>query len=486
MMRQFASDSLAYGTTTLLSRATLLVALLVLPFLLTPRDYGALSMIVTVAALAAILLPLEVGQGLARFYPPAAPREKKAWASSAWTFLLLMLAGFLLIGQLLARPLCLLVLGDAAYLPEFRIALALMALNCLFYFLQNQCRWEFRTAEYVLISLVFAFMTLALSIGLGLLVDPPLLGVVLGQALGAAIAVGLGGFGLRRSFALRIDRARLRELLRFSLPLVPASVALFLSIHASRLILNAMSTLADVGLYTLAAQIAGIATLGIVGVQAALTPLVMAHHRKPETPAQLGRLFEGFFGLGVVACLVLGLFAPELIHYVGNPVYAGAGPLVLLLAPGLLLAQMYVFAPGFAVAKRTVWQMWVSIATAIVAVAANFALIWLWGIFGAAVATLISGAFFLGLWFLLSQRLYPVPVRWGLIALAAGAGALLGAIGANLPQEGRLTALLAKTALTGAAAALVVLTGMVPLRASLAALRGFVARRRGRGGAGTR
>jgi O-antigen/teichoic acid export membrane protein len=67
MMEKAVRQSAAYGIATLLSRATLVVALLVLPFILTPRDYGALSMIVTIAALVAILVPMEVSQGLARY-----------------------------------------------------------------------------------------------------------------------------------------------------------------------------------------------------------------------------------------------------------------------------------------------------------------------------------------------------------------------------------------------------------------------------------
>ena len=158
MMRRVVADSVAYGTTTIASRATLLVALLVLPFILTPRDYGALGMLDTIAALVATVNPLEVAQGLARHYAPAAPGEKKVWAGTAGTFLLLMLAGFLILGQAFAEPLCRLVLGDPSYLAAFRVALVFMTLNCLFLFLQSQCRWEFRTAEYVLITLVFGFL----------------------------------------------------------------------------------------------------------------------------------------------------------------------------------------------------------------------------------------------------------------------------------------------------------------------------------------
>ena len=462
MMRQFVSDSVAYGMTTILSRATLLVALLVLPFILAPSDYGALGMIVTITALVATVVPLEIAQGLSRHYAPAPAGEKKLWAGTAWTFLLLMLAGFLILALLLAEPLCRLILGNASYLPVFRISLLFMALNCVFYFLQSQCRWEFRAVEYVLITLVFSFSTLALSLGLGVLIDPPLLGVLLGQAIGAALAAGLGAFGLRRSFAPGIDPEKLKAMLSYALPLVPASIALFLSVHAGRLILNALSSLEDVGLFTLAGQIGGIATLGIVGVQGALTPHIMAHHQDPATPGHLARLFEIFVGFAAVASLALGLLAPEFIRYLSNPAYAGAGPLVLLLAPAALLSQMYVFAPGFAVAKRTVLQMWVSVASAAVAIAANFALIPLWGVAGAAAATLLAAVAFLGLWFALSQRLYPIPVRWGLVILAAGAAGLLGGLGQTMAYRGLLEALLFKALIVAAVAALKALS---PLRA---------------------
>ena len=471
MMNQAVRQSAAYGAATILSRATLLVSLLVLPYLLTPRDYGALSMFVTVSALIVIIVPFEISQGLARHYAQAPAGEKKAYASSARSFLMLTLLVFLALGQLLAKPLCVLILGDLTFLTAFRLALLQMALYCLFIFHQNQCRWEFRTAEYVLISLVFSFFTLALSLGLGFLIDPPLVGVVLGQLVGAGVAAGLGAFGLRRSFAWSIDGAKLREMLLYSMPLVPASVAIFANVYGSRVILNALSTLDDVGLYTLAAQIGGIATLGMVGVQAAVTPLVMANHHKPQTPGQLARMFEAFFGSSVVVCLILGLYAPELIYYVGNPAYSDAGPLVLILAPALLLSQFYVFAPGFAVAKRTLWQMWVSVGSAVLGLAANFWLIPLFGITGAAAATLISGVVFLSFWFLLSQRLYPIPVRWGLIAAATAGGVALGYVGQALGDIGILSGLAAKTLIVGAAAALVVLIGLVPFRSTLAVLR---------------
>ena len=69
-------------------------------------------------------------------------------------------------------------------------------------------RWEFRT-EFVLISLVFAFFTLALSLGLGMVIDRPLSVVLVRfsvrRAVGRCIRTQAG-------FTLRID-STLRQLL---------------------------------------------------------------------------------------------------------------------------------------------------------------------------------------------------------------------------------------------------------------------------------
>ena len=40
-----------------------------------------------------------------------------------------------------------------------------------------------------------------------------------------------------------------------------------------------------------------------------------------------------------------------------------------VLAPSLLLSQMYIFAPGIAIAKKTHWQLWVTLLSAAASVA---------------------------------------------------------------------------------------------------------------------
>jgi O-antigen/teichoic acid export membrane protein len=254
-------------------------------------------------------------------------------------------------------------------------------------------------------------------------------------------------------------------MLRFSLPLVPSGIAVFASFHINRLMLNALGTLQDVGLFGFASRLAGVVTLVLIGVQA-LTPLVYAHHHQPETPARLARLLEGFSAAALVACLVLGLFGAELVLLLATPHYADAAPLVGWLSAAAILAQLYIFAPGIAIAKKTHWQLAITFGSAVTGVALNALLIPSWGIWGATLATLGAGAVFFGAWMAAGQRLYPLPLRLGRIAAAVGLFILLGLaaplLDASLPPS-TLRVLVKAGVLLSFVVALALL-GLVPIR----------------------
>jgi len=281
---------------------------------------------------------------------------------------------------------------------------------------QNQLRWDFRVRDYTWVTLLFAAATLAGSVGLAAFWPRPLEGVILGQLIGAAAGVSAGFLVLRRSLRLGVQTGKLTSLLKFSLPIVPASLALFLSTYASRFILRDLLDLREVGIFTWASQLASIPALLLLGLQGALTPLVMRDQGEAGTAPVLARTFEAIVAVELFICLGLAAFTPEFVLFLGYSEFADAASLVMLLAPANVMLQLYIFAPGFAIAEKTHLQLLVSVIAAVVAVAANYLLIAALGLAGAGWASLIAATIFLGGWFLLSQRLYRVPVRWGRIA----------------------------------------------------------------------
>ncbi len=465
MIRTLLSHSLVYGLTNIAARGALLVSLLVLPAILAPADYGALAMLTLVGNLAGVVVPLQVAQGLARHYGAAAGQaEKDRYASSAWWFTVGAQLAFLALGQALAEPATMWILGDAGYVPAVRVALIVMVLNSLFFFLQSQFRWAFRPGDFVAASLTYSFLTLGLSIGLALVWPVPLVGVFVGQAAGAAVAVVWAAWRLRAHILAPPRGAPLRQLLAFAAPLVPAALSVALISYSARIVLNDLGSLADVGVFALASQIATIATLAIVGLQAAMTPLVTVHHADPATPAALGRVFQAFCAAAVVVCLMLGLFAPEAIDWLDDPEYARAGPLVLLMAPAVLLVERYIFAPGFWIAKRTGLQAALSALAAALAFALAYLLIGAFGLVGAGLASLASALFFFSSWWMVSRRLYPIPVAWLRLLLFLAVAGAAAAAAVELAETGTAAGVAIKLTVIAAVALLAVASRLVPWR----------------------
>ena len=426
MIRDVLRDGTVYAVSAVLSRG---LAFLIVPLysrLLAPADYAALDLIATAGVLVNLVVPLEVGQGMAREWtdaPDDAARRRMAGTALAFTaaaYLLFLAAALPSADWLAARW-----IGTPAYAGALAIGSVQMACNGLFLQLLGQFRWSRRPLAYGWLSVLNA----ALSLGLGVLGSlwAGLAGVLIGQALAVALSAAVALGLLRRDISLAPSREALRKMLAFSLPLVPAGAASFVAFYGNRGLLSTLAGLEQVGLYAVAARIAALTTLLIVGVQGALTPLVYAHHREAGVPAQLARFFAGFVGVALALCLAVSLFAPELVAIAAAPTYAPAAALLPWLAPAALLAQMYIFAPGLGIARRTRTQLALTALAAGVSVGLNLLLIPGFGGLGAAIANFGASALFFGLWWAAGQRLYPLPMRWAplVAALVAYAAALV-------------------------------------------------------------
>jgi len=413
MLKAVLRDSLVYGLAALLSKGLSILLLPLYTRVLSPGDYGAYDLLITLGVLANLTIALEIVQGLCRFWADASePGARKRLASTSLWFSVFMYGLFLFTGLLAAPQLNDLVLGDASYLDAFRIGTGFIAVNGIYYLLLNQFRWELRSKAYALASVTYALFTLLFALVFCLWLGLALVGVMLAQLLAALLASLLCLWLLRHSFGWEFDLGQLRAMLHFSAPLVPAGLAVFISLYINRFALNHFGGLEDVGHFGLASRLAGIASLLIMGIQAALTPLIYQHYREPETPGQIARLFSWFMAVALVVCLFLSLFAREILQLFSTPDFMVGAALVGVLAPSLLLSQLYIFAPGIAIAKKTHWQLGVTVSSAVVSVVANWMLVPIWGIWGAAIATLLSSLAFFLCWLYLSQLLYRIPYVW--------------------------------------------------------------------------
>lgn len=429
MSQSLRSDTIRYTFALLLSRAVSVIFLLALPTFLSASDYGVLGLVTLATALLSPLLTLELGQGLGRYYPTASPEEQQRLLRSSLSVALLGIGAVLLLSLIFSGPLTRALIGEARYEPAFCAGMLFCLGNILFMFLQNLLRWQFRSGAFLLVNGVGALLMLGLGLGFGIMFRDQLTGVIVGQAIAVGLALLVTGTLLRGDLRLGLDLPALTRMLRFSLPLVFASLTLFASAYASRVVLQDLSTLAAVGHFTWATQVASLPILLLLGIQASITPFVMRNHADPACPPLLARSLELVIASILSGSLGLGLAAPVLVKAAGIDSYLEAARMVLPLGPAALMLNLYVFAPGFAIAERSDLQFFVSLAGAMSAVVLNYLLVGAVGAGGAVIASLASSSIFFLLWFGASQRLYPIPIRVTRLALFALGFAACGWLG---------------------------------------------------------
>lgn len=413
MLKAFLRDSVIYAIPSIVSRGLAVILIPLYTRVLSPADYGAFDLLSAFAVLVNLTVALEVSQGVARFYSGEQNAERRvAYASSAFWFTLLCYAVFLAITLIFSSALSLLVMGRDGMETAFQVGVIYIFINGIFYLLQNQFRWELRSAHYAIVSMIVSVSTAVLAVILTYVWTWGLVGLLIGMAGGAFLGVLYGLWYLRGSFCFQFDRARLQEMLVFSAPLVPSGISVFVSQYIDRLMINHYLSLDDVGLFGIGFRVASIVGLVIVGFQGALTPLIYAHYRDPATPEQLARIFRIFVSFALLLFFVVSVFAKEIMTVLTAPAYYDAANIVVFLVPAILLSNMYIFAPGTAIEKKTHIILWINVGGAFLNVILNAAMIPNFGIEGASVAKLISyGVVFAAyMWF--SQKLYYVPHDW--------------------------------------------------------------------------
>lgn len=437
MLRRVVRDSAIYGVAQVLVRGLSIVLLPLFTRVLSPTEYGVLDILTVFASLASVAVALEITQGMARSLADASDEGDKAgYTSTAFWFAASAYGAFGALALLTAPWVSNLLLGSPAYALVVRVATIAICANGMFSVAQNQLRWQLQPARYSLSSVVYTSVSLTLALVLVVALHWGVSGILAGQIGGAAVGTGLAIWFARGRYRRLLDREKLREMLRFSLPLVPSGIGVFATLYVDRIAIKHLMTLADVGVFGVAYRLAGVVTLLLLGVQAALTPLVFTRYRDPDTPSQLARIFRYFCVLALMLCLGLTLFAPEILAFFAAPEYGAGAAVVPLLAPAMLLLGMYIFAPGLDLARRTGVVAAINLLVGALNAALNFALIPRFGIRGAATATLVSAAVLFGVYMAFSQRHYFVPHRWGRLALATLVAAAAGLVGRHFEVRG--------------------------------------------------
>jgi O-antigen/teichoic acid export membrane protein len=445
--RFLVRHSTVYGLGTMLSRT---VAFFLLPLYtryLTPADYGVLELISATASVVGILIALSVTAAMARFYYdlPVPDRPKVVAA----TYLIAAsAAGVAFVPcMLLSRPLAILVLDSADYTRHFQIGFAGLFVGLFLDIGQAYLRLLYRSTLYIVVSIVGMVVAVSLNVFFIVWLHLGVLGILTSGVIAqSALALPLT-IGILRTTGVQSNFRMARAMLAFSLPLIPASLMIAVVAYTDRYLLKQFVSVAETGIFGLAMKMSSSVHL-LITVPFILTFSQRRYQigQRPDAPVVLRRIYD-FYLIGLlVPATLLALFVEEVMVLMTTPPYYRAGALVpILLLRLVLVGSKYHVEFGIFQSKQTKYDSYANGAAAVSHVILGFLLVRAFGIWGVALAGLLSSSIQVLLLHSVARRLYYVPFDFLRGAKAVGLAAVAVAISRILPTEHWLVLVALKT-----------------------------------------
>jgi len=262
-------------------------------------------------------------------------------------------------------------------------------------------------------------------------------GVLISDASASLLLAFLLLFELKARARAALDWPPLREALRFGLPKVPHSVLVQILNLADRRILEGYVSLGEIGVYSVGNNFGGAMKFPLSAFEPAWQPFVFENAKKENGPREIALIATRMAIVFTVTALGLALLLPDVLIFVSRKVaYHAAAPVVPVIVLAFLFQGFFLLSSiGITITKEARYYPMITAAAASLNIALNFALIPSFGIMGSAWATVAGYALMALLGAVISNRLYPIPVRWPRIAAAFGAG-IACFLGGTLPGAG--------------------------------------------------
>jgi O-antigen/teichoic acid export membrane protein len=418
LLRHLMKDSAIYGGADFFSK---LVAFLTFPFIaaaLSPQAFGAFELIVTATVLLGMIANCGLNNSLQRFYwDEETPASQRPVLVSTGFAILLGLSLFALLVGMGG------VAISYAWLSEWIMpvtmvgivaALVLMVANQLNQYLLDVIRLHMAPWRFLVTSLfarvLTAFAGLGAVVALGWGID----GLLLAQLGVALLTIPVAIALVRKDVTLRLSRQAGSKLIGFGYPFIYAGIAFWLFSSMDRWMLAAMSSVEEVGIYSVAVRFSLLVMFLSTAFGQAWSPWAMKI--RLERPDGYRAVYADVLITLASAVLIVGgglaLFAGELTSLLPAE-YAGAAMPLAVLSLGLVMqTTQQVTAVGISLEKQTYLFARLSWAAAAINFFLNILLIPAMGALGAALATAAAYLFLTSGYLHFTQQLHPLPISW--------------------------------------------------------------------------
>ena len=436
LYKSLFKDTFIYGISGILSSFISIFLIPLYTQVFDPADYGVISIMTTTSALLSILLIFSLDNSTAVWFWDKPEEEERKKTFNTWLGFLAStgIAAAVLI-SVFSQPLSYLFFNTGKYALLF----LLLGANLLFVGFQKVVNIWCRMLQKPVTAMVFSLTILLITVGFNILFVLTwrigVKGVFYSQLIASVSGFFLLFLFFRKWINLRFfSKQRLKEMIKFSAPLVPATIMYWLMNTASVYFIKIyIKDNAEIGLYQVGASVANILSLCTWAFFQAWTPFALSVSKQDNAKRIYSFVFELYCVVGFFIALSLMLTSRDILLIFTNTGYLGAATVLGLLAINVVLVGMpNILAIANNLAKKNMSYAIAIGLGSIVTIILFMILIPAYGKEGAAIA-MIAGNFFIPVFLAFrAQRIYYIPYNFLRIIFVIGIQLLMFYIAAQL------------------------------------------------------
>ncbi|MHA1401787.1 MAG: oligosaccharide flippase family protein [Candidatus Heimdallarchaeaceae archaeon] len=378
------------------------------------EQYGMWSQVIATLGLLTPLLSMSLMSACIRYFP--AKKNKKFISHDLFSMLAIIwvvLLPFSLVSFLLRGKLSFLLFGRSNLTTYVEIFLILLFARITFAFIHSYYRSRNRIKTYSIIQTAQIILEIALAIVLVTYLNLGLLGAMFALIFIEAFFSMFMLFHIIREigFLPKLNFIELRKYLRFSLPLIPNVLLVWIMNLSDRYVITHLLGLEQAGIYAASYQIGRLVRIFIGPISFGFRPaasILWDRGEKKKLAKYMRKSLQYYFLFAIPTIFGLYHLSPFVLREFAGKNFVTPRLLVLFVALGMVIYGMnqITYYP-INLAEKTKYLAPVSFLSASLNLGLNFWLIPKWGIIAAAISTFLCYALRSATLLVIAYRIFP-------------------------------------------------------------------------------
>lgn len=385
--KQIIKHSLLYFSSTALSKIFQFSLIPIITYYLTPKEYGNIGVFISVIGFISIFIGMSPHVFIGTNFFIFSDKQRKNYLGSILSIILISsiiaILAISIYGDLFGISVKILVIGilSASLIKIFMIQSSILQMRA-------------KPVEYAKLEIsrgVIGFVAMISLLSLGLNWESKAYADLITSVL---LIVYIYTLQDREILRIRFNIDHINFFLKYSIPLIPHSFALVGLSGIDILFLKELSTPDKVGIYTFSTSVSLMMYYVLLAIDKSLSAYILRTYGQAKHLGVVLKIFSLLLIVSLVSIVVIYFSIKQFDVYIFDSAYLGNEKLIAILTLGyaiyalLSIPLLYVYR-----ARKTKFVALISTSSLIINVVLNYILIPIYGIFGAACATLISYTF---------------------------------------------------------------------------------------------